>query len=268
MSIQPNTGSCCAAFYASDFARMLLGESFHPGGVALTRHLGELLRLTAETHVLDVASGPGTSAFCLAEFFGCEVTGVDLSHENVQAANAMAERRGVNERVRFLEGSSEGLPLPDAAFDAIICECAFCTFGDKPLAAREFHRVLRHDGRIGLSDLTRTAEPLPGLDGLLASIACIADAQPADRYAAILTSAGFAMEAVEDHSGALVEMVRQIEGKLLWAEIMTGLRKLDLPGVDLSAAKRFAQAAMEAIRASKLGYAILTGTRAGAVSVP
>jgi len=30
---------CCATFYGSDFARMLLGDSFHPGGTRLTERL-------------------------------------------------------------------------------------------------------------------------------------------------------------------------------------------------------------------------------------
>ena len=77
---------CCATFYGSDFARMLLGDSFHPGGTRLTERLGELLALTSQSQVLDVASGRGTSAFHLAKTFGCKVTGIDLSEENVRLA--------------------------------------------------------------------------------------------------------------------------------------------------------------------------------------
>ena len=35
--------SCCAALYSSDWARLLLGDSFHPGGLALTERLGTRL---------------------------------------------------------------------------------------------------------------------------------------------------------------------------------------------------------------------------------
>ena len=37
--------SCCATLYESDLARMLLGDSFHPGGMRLTERLGEMLGL-------------------------------------------------------------------------------------------------------------------------------------------------------------------------------------------------------------------------------
>ncbi len=52
----------------------LLGESFHPGGAALTERLGQLLALTPESRVLDAASGKGTSAVLLAQRFGCTVS--------------------------------------------------------------------------------------------------------------------------------------------------------------------------------------------------
>jgi arsenite methyltransferase len=33
---------------------------------------------------------------------------------------------------------AERLPFADGSFDAVICECAFCTFPDKQAAANEF----------------------------------------------------------------------------------------------------------------------------------
>ena len=221
---EPSIKQCCVAFYGSDFARMLLGDSFHPGGTRLTERLGELLALSPESHVLDVASGRGISAFHLAESFGCKVTGVDLSEENVRLATAEASQRGLAGQISFQHGDAERLPFGDEVFDAIICECAFCTFPSKPVAAGEFYRVLKPGGQLGLSDLTRSEAEIPGLEGLLSRIACIGDALPTERYSATLKEAGFHVSRTEDHSDALVEMVRQIQAKLLGAEIMAGLK--------------------------------------------
>src|SRR5260370_6973162 len=77
-----NVKQCCAQLYESDLAKILLGDSFHPGGLRLTERLGSLLRLTAESRVLDVASGKGASAFFLAEQFRCHVVGVDYPGPN------------------------------------------------------------------------------------------------------------------------------------------------------------------------------------------
>src|ERR1039457_5330932 len=233
---------CCATFYGSDFARMLLGDSFHPGGTRLTERLGNLLALTRDSQVLDVASGRGTSAFHLAESFGCKVTGVDLSEENVRLATAEASQRGLAGQINFQLGDAERLPFGDETFDAILCECAFCTFPSKPVAAQEFFRVLKPGGQLGLSDLTRTEATIPELEGLLSWIACVGDALPADRYVAILQQAGFEVPNIEDHNDSLVEMVRQIQAKLLGAEIVAGLKKIDLHGVDFTTGKQIGRA--------------------------
>src|SRR4051812_28574294 len=116
---EPSAKQCCATFYGSDLARHLLGHSFHPGGTELTGRLGRLLTLTRDSRVLDVASGRGTSAFYLAESFGCKVIGVDLSEENVHAAAGEAAHRGLDQLVAFQLGDAERVPFDDESFDAI-----------------------------------------------------------------------------------------------------------------------------------------------------
>lgn len=161
--------ACCAALYASDWARLLLGDSFHPGGLALTERLGELLDLRPGLRVLDVASGQGASALRLAQRFGCEVVGVDYSAEAVAEATRRAEQAGQSDRVRFEQGDAERLPLERASFDALVCECAFCTFPDKPAAAREMARVLRPGGLVVVEALN--ARGVPALARRLREIA-------------------------------------------------------------------------------------------------
>jgi ubiquinone/menaquinone biosynthesis C-methylase UbiE len=254
---------CCAKLYESDLAKILLGDFFHPGGLKLTERLGSLLPLIQENRVLDAASGKGATALFLAERFGCQVVGIDYSGQNVADASELASAKGLSSLVRFERGDAESLPFPDKSFDAIICECAFCTFPNKTDAAREFARVLRPGGRVGLSDLTRGPSLPNELDGLLAWIACIADAQPVDGYAEYLRSAGFELEKVELHDEALTEMVQQIRMRLLSAEVLVGLKKLALPNVDFTSAKQMAQNTLSAIQQGQLGYAVLIAVQTG-----
>ena len=153
--------SCCAAAYSGPAARWLLGESFHPGGARLTARLALALEVGPGDLVVDVASGPGTSALQIARETGCDVVGVDLGDESVAMATRAAERGGLAARVRFVQGDAEALPLADASVDGAVCECALCTFPDKAVAARQFARVLKPGARVAISDITALADELP-----------------------------------------------------------------------------------------------------------
>ena len=81
-----------------------------------------------------------------------------------------ASVRGLSQLVDFRLADAESLPFKGGTFDAVLCECAFCTFPTRKAAASEFERVLK-PGRVGISDITRDGSPLPDPDGLLAWIA-------------------------------------------------------------------------------------------------
>ena len=254
--------SCCVALYESDWATLLLGDSYHPGKLQLTERLGNMLALQPGQRVLDVASGLGTSAIYLARRFGCQVVGVDFSGHIVEQANSNAAEAGLSNRVHFEQGDAEGLPFEDRMFDALICECAFCTFPSKTEAASQFERVLRPGGRVGLSDLTRTGPLPPELDTLMAWVACIADAQPIEEYVSLLTAAGFSMSQIEIHDEALAELIHEIRGKLLVAELMANLKKLEFPEwIDFDEIGRLAQITADTVNQSKLGYVLLGGEK-------
>jgi arsenite methyltransferase len=180
----------------------------------------------------------------------------------VRQAIAQAEEAGLSHLVHFEQGDAEQLPFDANSFDAVICECAFCTFPDKPTAATEFARVLRPGGRVGLSDLTRSG-PLPAeLEGILAWIACLADARPIDEYVSYLERAGVMVNQIEPHNPALTEMVKNIRTRLLGAEVLVKLKKIELPfGVDFKQAKTLVRHAFEAVQEGKLGYTVVVGIK-------
>lgn len=253
--------ACCASFYQSDVARMLLGDVFHPGGLALTRHLGQVLGLSAESRVLDVACGRGASAVQLAKKFGCHVTGVDYGKENIAAAEGHAAESGVSHLTAFHQGDADGLPFAEGAFDAVISECSFCTFPDKPAAAREYARVLKPKGQLGLTDMTVDG-PLPDdIPNLMAWVACVGGAASQKDYVATLRSAGLHTFVVEDQRDALLDLVADIRRKLLLAELAVKLGKLDLGGTNLEEGKRLARRAVELIEGGTVGYALIAARK-------
>jgi SAM-dependent methyltransferase len=251
--------ACCAAAYGVELVTMFLGESYHPGGTALTRRLADRLGLEAGAQVLDVASGIGTTALLLAVEHDVEVVGIDLGDEQVAKARTRAESARLVGRVSFEVGDAEQLPVDDASFDAAVCECAFCTFPNKATAAAELTRVLRPGGRVGITDVWLDPDRLdPDLAGLAGRIACLADARPIVEVRAILEAAGLVVEHVERHDQALLATIEQVENRL------RALRMIDLPvlrpfnlrrGIDI------ARRAADVVRCGDAGYMLIIATK-------
>lgn len=249
--------SCCAAAYGGDAVALVLGESYHPGGRALTERLAEALDLRAGERVADVAAGRGATANLLATEHGVDVDGTELNPDTVRTARAGAEQAGLAGWVRFHVGDAERIPLPDGRFDAITCECAFCTFPDKHSAATEFARLLRPGGRVGLTDVTVHPGGLPSeLASLTGWIACLADARPLEQYTAILAEAGLRTTHTEPHDDALRSMIDTIEARLKLLR-MTAADQLEAAGVDVEAVLDHTRRAAGAAANGTLGYALL-----------
>jgi ubiquinone/menaquinone biosynthesis C-methylase UbiE len=251
---------CCASFYESDVVRLLLGDVLHPGGLELTRRLGNLLNLNETDHVLDVACGRGVSAVHLARSFGCQVTGLDYSHGNIRAAEDHAREQELSHLTHFRRGDAEGLPLEDGTFDALVSECSFCTFPNKTDAAGEMARVLRSGGRLGLTDMTVKGRLPDDVQTTLGWVACVSGADSVEGYVETLERAGFVDFAVEDQSAELVALVNNVRRKCMGIELAVGLGKLDIGDLDLSEAKALTRRALDLIENETLGYALVVAS--------
>ncbi|MDQ3782337.1 MAG: methyltransferase domain-containing protein [Actinomycetota bacterium] len=253
--------ACCATGYASDVMTLLLGSSYHPGGTALTRRLLDLLGLEPSERLVDVASGIGTSSLLAAQEYGVQVHGVDLSEANVKLATGAAVATDLTDRATFHHGDAEALPLPDGGWDAVICECALCTFPDKATAIREMARVLRPGGQVGISDITADRDRLPAeLTGIAAWVACIADARTTGEYRDILTTAGLRVTAIEHHTQALERMIHQIAARLDLLK-MIARPKLEALRVDFARTGPVLETARAAIRDGVLDYVLITAEK-------
>jgi len=253
--------TCCATFYQSDIVRLLLGDVLHPGGLELTGYLGTVTGLGSEDKVLDIACGRGASVVYLAKRFGCHVTGLDYGQDNIVAAQNHASLENISHLTAFEEGDAEGLPFEGGSFDAVISECSFCTFPNKPRAAQEMARVLRRHGRLGMTDVT-ISRPVPeDIQSLLAWIACLTGAGSPELYVSILKDAGFTEFIVEDKRDSLLEMVNNIHRRLLGIELAMGMRKLELGDLDLAKAKSLAERAQELIESGAIGYTLFKANK-------
>ena len=75
-----------------------------------------------------------------------------MTDEMLELARRNATEAGAT-NVTFLKGHIERIPLPDASIDVVISNCVVNLSTDKPSVFAEMHRVLRHGGRIGISDV-------------------------------------------------------------------------------------------------------------------
>ncbi|HEU4739415.1 MAG TPA: peptide chain release factor N(5)-glutamine methyltransferase [Solirubrobacterales bacterium] len=94
-----------------------------------TELLVELARELRPCRVLDVGTGSGAIALAVAdELPGCEVTATDTSPGALEVARANAERLGLTDRVRFLEGT-----VPEGeSFDLILANLPYVAERDWP----------------------------------------------------------------------------------------------------------------------------------------
>lgn len=201
----------CATVYEQPWVQELLGESFHPGGMELTRRSIVSLALESGAKVLDVASGTGVTAEALSES-NFSVVGIDASELQVKKAN---ERVSENSLISFRHASAEDLPDDLVDFDGVFCECALSLVADKSKVAENWARVLKSGGRLAISDMVVEGELPASLKGEMGSWACLGGALSRVQYESVLKEAGFVDIEYFDESEAVVEMISMLKKKLL-----------------------------------------------------
>ena len=124
-----------------------------------TPDLVEVLGLRPGERVLDVACGTGVVTRLLPDRVGPtgRVVGLDVNVGMLTVARAVAAQAPIE----WLEGNAMRMPLPDAAFDVVVCQQGLQFVPDKLAALREMRRILVPGGRLVLS-VWRSVAHAPG----------------------------------------------------------------------------------------------------------
>lgn len=255
--IESELVACCAVSYSHPVTRWLMGDSLHPGGLALTTRLGQLADIGADSVVLDAGCGQGTSSVHLAATTGCRVVGITLEQEGVAAGEQLRERQGVESLVSFRQGNLLEVPLETESFDAVLLECVLSILPDKPAALNRLRSVLRPGGRLAVTDVTVNGSVPEELSGLLATAGCVGDARPLSEYRDMVQAAGFTIDHAQDLPEIASSFIRDIKGKMLMAEIASKLGKLPIGSEIIQKARDVLKAVEELVRQGTLGYGLL-----------
>ena len=102
----------------------------------------DLARLDATDHVVDIGCGPGTAVRRAARI-GARATGIDPAGVMLRVARWL----GDGDRITYLEGGAEALPLPDASATVVWSIASVHHWSELDLAIAEVRRVLEPSGR-------------------------------------------------------------------------------------------------------------------------
>ncbi len=154
-----NDGSIARCDVFDFFANHLGLTVIHPGGLKATKKLVDSLEIRENTKVLDIACGKGSTAFYLAEKYGCQVVGIDISEELIKEAEDTCKKKGLEDLVEFQLGDAMNLPFNDEQFDVAISQGILVFVGDKTKTINEASRVIKNGGKAGWVELSWKKEP-------------------------------------------------------------------------------------------------------------
>ena len=151
----------------------------------------------AEGRVLEVGIGSGLNL----PFYGPgvrQVIGLEPSPKLLAMARRAASARP--ERVNFIKGSAESVPLDRASVDTVVTTWTLCSIPDATRALAEMRRVLKPDGRLLFVEHGRAPEPnvVWWQDRLTPAWKCVGGGCHLNRaIAQMIEGAGFAFDRLQ-----------------------------------------------------------------------
>ncbi len=145
------TGPVTEADLATDETTWITDQN-HPGGAALVRELAREAGIGPGCRVLDVGCGLGGSARVLAQEYGAQVDGVELTAARYHDAVRLTRLVGLDGKVRILHGDFLTLDLPARHYDVAWGQAAWVHFPDLGAVFARCAEALRPGGRVAVEE--------------------------------------------------------------------------------------------------------------------
>lgn len=186
-------------------------DEFHIGGREATEHLVESLTISTSDKLLDIGCGLGGAARFMAEQFGCQISGVDLTQEYVETGQALNDRVGLGHQVKLHNVSALDMPFNDSEFDTAYMLHVGMNIEAKGQLFKEIGRVLKPGASYAIYDVMRVKAgelefPLPW-----ASKKSFSYLASPDQYVALLEASGFEVVSVTDRMSFALEFFGKLK---------------------------------------------------------
>jgi SAM-dependent methyltransferase len=136
-------------------------DEFHIRGAAVSMELAKEAGFYTDCKVLDIGCGIGGPCRMLADEFGCNVTGIDITEEFIETARQLTKLVGLEGKATFLKADALNLPFEDMSFDFAWTQHVQMNISDKATFYSEMARVLKPGGKFIYYDFfARNQEPL------------------------------------------------------------------------------------------------------------
>ncbi|CAI7990398.1 Sarcosine/dimethylglycine N-methyltransferase [Geodia barretti] len=160
--------SSTQAYYdgpADEIYRTIWGDNLHLGVPCsdecshpeAMEHANEIMagavHLEADTRVLDLGCGYGSTARYLAANFGCPVTGTNISEKELDLARERASEAGLTHLLTFEYEDFHRLAYPEGSYDVVWSQEAFLHAADRNAVLSECRRVLKPNGSLIFTDI-------------------------------------------------------------------------------------------------------------------
>lgn len=128
-------------------------DEFHVRGQEVSRELAAAAGLQPGMRILDAGCGLGGACRLLADEYGCEVTGIDITADYIRTAQQLSALTRLQHGTRFVQGSVLALPFDNNSFDTVFTQHVQMNIADKKTFYSEIHRVLITGGRFVYYDI-------------------------------------------------------------------------------------------------------------------
>jgi len=237
----------------------------HMGGLKATKELIELCDINKGNYVLDVGCGAGVTPCYIAKKYGCKVIGVDISKSFLSKAKERAKREHVEDKVKFKVADAQNLPFKNAVFDAVICESVNAFVKNKQKAIKEYVRVIKPGGYVGINEATWIKKPTAEFAEYITRITC-AKFENSDSWKKLLRDSGLKNIGVKTYKiNAISQFIDEIRYIGL-RDFVKGLYRFRLLYIKSSAFRKYLKEAWPPKSIFKnyykyLGYGLYVGRK-------